>query len=165
MVGVGVALLFGEARLRLVEASMAAALMRVAHLADAHALGSSVFFLHSQQWIGFTVATGCTAALLIAPFFFIGAALMFLRRLKVSHTLLALAVVSLLIWLVNQLRLILIGASMQLWGFKTGYDRSHVLAGGVLSTVGVTIGIVAFLMFMLREREASGSSGHQAGDA
>jgi exosortase/archaeosortase family protein len=160
----GVALLFTESQLRLVEAGMAAAVMRLIHLADAHALGSTVFFVHSQQWIGYTVATGCTAALLIAPFFFIGAGLLFFRRLRVRNTLLALAVITVVIWLVNQLRLLLIGASMQLWGMKTGYDRSHVLAGGVLSTVGVVFGIVAFLAFVLRDREGPAATNHHRGD-
>jgi exosortase/archaeosortase family protein len=148
----GVALLIGESQLRVVEATMAATIMRLTNLAHAHALGSSVFFQQNHQWIGYQVTAGCTAALLIAPFFFIGAGLLFFRRLNVGNTLTALAVVGVLIWVINQLRLLLIGASMRFWGFKTGYDRSHILAGGVLSTVGVTIGVVAFLAFLLRER-------------
>ena len=148
----GVGLLIGESQLRVAEATMSATLVRLTGLGNAHALGSSVFFQQNHQWIGYSVTTGCTAALLIAPFFFIGAGLLFFRRLNVGNTLTALAIVGVLIWVINQLRLLLIAASMHFWGFRTGYDRSHVLAGGVLSTVGVTIGVVAFLAFLLRER-------------
>ena len=64
-----------------------------------------------------------------------------------------------LIWMINQVRVLLIGASMSFWGLKTGYARSHILAGGVLSTVGVTLGVVAFLAFLLREHhDRPGSS-------
>lgn len=131
---------------------MAATVLRLTGLGNAHALGPSVFFQQNHHWIGYAVTTGCTAALLIAPFFFIGAGLLFFRRLNVGNTLAAVAIVGVLIWVINQLRLLIIGASMHFWGFRTGYDRSHILAGGVLSTVGVTIGVVAFLAFLLRER-------------
>lgn len=153
----GVAMFVSQTHLRAVEATMAAAIMRVTDLANARALGPEVIFTHGQHWIGYTIATSCTAALLIAPFFLVGAALLVGRRLGLRRAFLAVGVVSVAVWLVNQVRLLLIGASMQLWGLKTGYGRSHVLAGGVISTVGVTIGVVAFLALMLRERESASS--------
>lgn len=41
---------------------------------------------------------------------------------------------------------------MQLWGFKSGYSRSHVLAGGIISTIGVAIGVAIFLALLLHQR-------------
>jgi hypothetical protein len=38
---------------------------------------------------------------------------------------------------------------MRLWGFSSGYSRSHVLAGGVISTLGVAVGIAVFVIVVL----------------
>lgn len=155
----GVVLLVTESHVRQFEAHASALLLRLTDVAHAaHPTGSSVIFTQGQHWVGFSIAAGCTAALLIAPFFFISAGLLLSRRVSIRRGMIGLLVVSVLVWLVNQLRLLLIGASMQLWGFRTGYDRSHVLAGGVLSTFGVAAGLGIFLMVIVRERHASADS-------
>lgn len=149
----GVVLLVTEAHIRLFEAKVAAEIMRLTSIGNhAQAVGSSVVFPHQQHWIGFTIATSCTAALLIAPFFLIGAALVLSGRIPIPSALLALVAITVIVWFVNQLRLLLIGASMQLWGFKSGYSRSHILAGGVVSTLGVAIGIAVFLALVLHSQ-------------
>jgi hypothetical protein len=53
------------------------------------------------------------------------------------------------IFLVNQLRLLVIAGSMLAWGFRTGYERSHVFLGTVLSTVGVIIGVIIFVWMLI----------------
>jgi exosortase/archaeosortase family protein len=151
--GAGIALLVTESHVRLFEASAAAAILRLTRLGGAHSVGTAVIFPHHQQWVGYTIAASCTAALLIAPFFLIAALLILSRRVNIARGLLALAVVTVIVWLVNQLRLLVIGASMRIWGFRTGYSRSHLLAGGVVSTLGVALGIAAFVALMLHERQ------------
>lgn len=152
----GVGVLLTERHMRQVEASVSAFLLRITHLAPvAHHTGSAVVFTQQDHWVGYSIAAGCTAALLIAPFFFVSAGLLLSGRVSLRRGLLALLIASVLVWAVNQLRLLLIAASMQLWGFRTGYNRSHVLAGGVLSTFGVAIGIVLFLALMIRERPST----------
>jgi exosortase/archaeosortase family protein len=151
--GAGVVLLVTEAHIRLFEARVAAEIMRLTSIGGhAQAVGSSVVFPHQQHWIGFTIATSCTAALLIAPFFLIGAGLVLTGRIPIRSALIALVAITVIVWFVNQLRLLLIGASMQLWGLKSGYSRSHVLAGGVVSTIGVAIGIAVFLALVLHNQ-------------
>jgi exosortase/archaeosortase family protein len=113
-----------------------------------------VIFPHHQQWIGYTIAASCTSALLIAPFFLIGGALLLWGRIRITRGLIALVAVTVIVWLVNQLRLLLIGTSMRLWGFKTGYSRSHLLAGGIVSTLGVAIGIAAYVALLLHQQPA-----------
>jgi hypothetical protein len=71
----------------------------------------------------------------------------------VRRTVVSVAAIAILIAVINQGRLWLIGASMRHWGFQTGYDRSHVLAGGVLSTIGVTLGLVVLAVMALGERK------------
>lgn len=153
----GVALLLNESHIRLWEARLSAGIMSVTSIGHAQAVGSSVVFPHHNHWIGYTIAASCTAALLITPFFFIGAGLILSRRIPITTALIALAVITVIVWFVNQLRLLIIGASMQLWGFKSGYSRSHILAGGIVSTLGVAIGVAIFLALVLHDR-----SGRQA---
>ena len=157
--GVGLVILLTQSHIRQVEASASALLLRTTHVAgSARPIGSAVVFNHGSNWFGYSVAAGCTAALLIAPFFFVGAGLLLSRRVSLARGLVALAVVTVLVWVVNQLRLLLIAASMQIWGFRTGYNRSHVLAGGVLSTFGVAVGVVIFVLLMIRERSSARGS-------
>ncbi|MGP0029821.1 MAG: hypothetical protein ACLPVF_04870 [Acidimicrobiales bacterium] len=155
LVAAGVVLLVVESSIRDIEAHFSAFLMSLTGVAHAHPMGYSVIFPQGHQWIGYSITAGCTATLLAVPFFFISAALLLTRRVSVGRGFLGLVVVVALVWLVNQLRLFLIGASMRLWGFQTGYNRSHVLAGGVLSTLGVAIGLAIFLGLIVRDRRTT----------
>jgi hydroxyethylthiazole kinase-like sugar kinase family protein len=77
LAGAGIALLLIQATFRQGEAAVAAVILRLTGQGHAVSLGTSVFFIHGDRWIGYVVATGCTAALLIAPFFFLAAGLLF----------------------------------------------------------------------------------------
>ena len=91
----------------------------------------------------------CTAALLMVPFFLITGGTLLLRRVEMARALTALAVTCGIIFVVNQLRLVVIAGSMVLWGFKTGYERSHILLGTALSTIGVIAGIILFARLLV----------------
>lgn len=156
--GAGLALVLTESHVRLFEAQAAAGIMRLTDVGQAHAVGSAVIFPNGQRWIGYTIAASCTAALLIAPFFLIAAGLLATGRVKLRTGLLALIAVIVIVGLVNQVRLLVIGSSMRIWGLQTGYSRSHILAGGVVSTFGIIIGIAVFLALMLHERRPGGST-------
>jgi exosortase/archaeosortase family protein len=153
--GAGLFLLVWQSHVRLFEAALAADLLRWTHIANAHPLGSSVVFMHGHRWIGFTVATSCTAALLIAPFYIVGSVLLLPRRLRIKRVIFALGAVSAIVWVANQVRLLLIGTSMSAWGFNAGYSRSHILAGGVISTLGLAIGIAAYVGLLIHQRPGS----------
>jgi hypothetical protein len=148
----GLVLLLTESHVRVFEARVSSFFMSVTHIAQSRPMGSSVIFAQGQHWIGYSITAGCTATLLAVPFFFISSGLLLTRRVSITRGLVGLAVVVVFVAMVNQLRLLLIGGSMQLWGFTTGYNRSHVLAGGVLSTFGVAIGIAVFLALAVRQR-------------
>lgn len=153
--GAGLFLLIWQSHVRLFEATLAADVMRWTHIANAHPMGSSVVFLHGHRWIGFTVATSCTAALLIAPFYVIGSVLLLPRRMRIKRVIFALGAVSAIVWVANQVRLLLIGTSMSAWGFNAGYSRTHILAGGVISTLGLAIGIAAYVGLLVHQRSGS----------
>lgn len=66
--------------------------------------------------------------------------------------------VSATLFAVNQIRLLIVSASMRAWGFETGYERSHILLGTLASTIGVILGVFFFLFLVTRRSE--GAAGH-----
>ena len=146
---VGLGLLLWEGRFRVAEASASAWVLRLIRLRPASSLGPDVIFPLRGQWVGYTLSMACTAALLIAPFFAIAGLLLLSGRVSRRRVLLALGVTSVIIFVVNQLRLLVIAASMQVWGFETGYQRSHVFLGTTLSTIGVIVGIIIFVWLLI----------------
>jgi hypothetical protein len=152
VLGLGIFLLVVEGSIRTFEAHFSALVLSLTGVARAQPMGYSVVFPQGHQWIGYSITAGCTATLLAVPFFFISSGLLLSRRVSITRGILGLAVVTTLVWMVNQLRLLLIGASMRLWGFRVGYERSHVLAGGILSTLGVAMGLAIFVVLIVRDR-------------
>ena len=51
-----------------------------------------------------------------------------------------------LLVLVNQIRLAIIVVSMRAWGYETGYERSHVLIGSAVTTLGLAAVAIVFLL-------------------
>lgn len=160
-VGVSLALLVWQARFRVGEASVTAWVLRLFHLRPAASLGSNVVFPLHGRWVGFSLTVACTAALLMAPFFAVAGLLLLARRVDSRRALIALSVASVVIFTVNQLRLLVIAGSMLAWGFQTGYERSHIFLGTVLSTIGVIVGVIIFV-WMLIGRPDQPRIGHQS---
>lgn len=145
----GLALLIWEARFRVTEARVSAWVLRLVHIHPAVTFGTSVVFPLHNHWVGYQLDIACTAALLMVPFFAVAGLLMVFGRTRSRRALFALAITSAVIFAVNQLRLLMIASSMRWWGFQTGYDRSHIFMGTILSTVGVIVGIVVFVWMLV----------------
>jgi hypothetical protein len=143
-----IAVLVMQVQVRRIESSFSSGLLRVFHVRPAQSIGVSVIFPLKGYWVGYTLSVGCSAALLVIPFVLIGSGLLASRRVTLGRCLQSLAVVSAILFLVNQLRFLVIAASMVLWGYRTGYERSHVFFGTLLSTIGVVVGVIVFV-FML----------------
>jgi hypothetical protein len=142
----GVALLVGQAQVRRFEAAASARLVGSLGIVSAHALGTAVVFHLGSGFFGYVLTPGCTVAFLISPFFFLlAAALVAAPRIAVRRALMTLAIISVLLFVVNQLRLVVFAASMRAWGFKTGYERSHVFLGTIASTLGLVAALLLFL--------------------
>ena len=162
MVAAGLSLIVWEGRFRVQEAKISAWLMRSLGIRrPAISFGSAVVFPLHDRWVGFTVTLACTAALLVVPFFLLGGALILTGRVSRVRALLALAITTVLVFAVNQLRLLVITGSMVHWGFQKGYDRSHIFLGTVVSTVGVVAGVVIFvwMLVMAPERKRARMTG------
>ena len=150
VVALGAVLVIWEGRFRVAEAKVSAFLLRTIHLrVPARALGPSVLFPLRGRWVGYTLTVSCTAALLLFPFVLIAAGLLASGRINRRRALASLGVVSAIIFAINQLRFLVIAGSMVAWGFRLGYERSHILLGTVLSTLGLVVGVIIFIWMLL----------------
>ncbi|MGI8750934.1 MAG: hypothetical protein ACR2MN_01185 [Acidimicrobiales bacterium] len=155
-----VVVIFAQYRMRLWEANASAFLLGNSHVAShSRSLGTAIIFPQGHSWIGLSLTAGCTAALLMTPFFLVGAGLILSRRVPVRRALISLAFVIVLVFAVNQLRFVVMAAAMRVWGFQLGYDRGHILLGTLVSTVGVALGVVTFLVALTWD----GTSGRRPG--
>ncbi|GIG88500.1 hypothetical protein [Plantactinospora endophytica] len=121
-------------------------------LAEARSSYSTVIFPLDERWVGFMVTLGCSVGLLLIPPVALAAFLMFVGRVSVSRATVCCAVTAVLLVAVNQLRLAAVVGSMRLWGFEQGYERSHVLIGSVITTLGVVGSAILFVVLLTRGR-------------
>lgn len=149
-----VLLVAGQEQVRRVEAAASAALVNLLGVAPAESLGSAVTFPAKGRLVGFTVAPGCTAALLVVPFFILAGVLLLAGRVRPRQAAATVAVFAAVVTAVNQLRLLVIAMAMRAWGYPVGFDRSHVLMGSLVSTVGVAGGLLLFLRMVVPRRGA-----------
>ena len=73
-----------------------------------------------------------------------------LRRVSWARGVVATIAAIVLLVVVNQIRLYVIASSMGWWGFQVGYERSHVLIGSGITTVGLAFVAIIFLVFLAR---------------
>ena len=133
----GCPVVVAQTTVRHLEAQTAAGLADLVGLASAQSLGASVIFPLDGHFVGFNITPACTVALLVLPFFLAATLIIASRRVPIRRTLMALVVFSAVIFAVNQVRLAVAVGAMRVWGFESGYERSHVFLGTVVSTVGV----------------------------
>ncbi|WP_434740499.1 hypothetical protein [Micromonospora sp. SH-82] len=130
------------------EAWLNARLVAAVGLADTTSVGAAVTFPLDQRWVGFLVSTGCSVAMLLIPPFVLASLLVGFRRLTLPRAAIAVSLAVALLVAVNQVRLAAVVAAMQLWGFELGYQRSHVLIGSAISTVGLIAVAIVFLLLV-----------------
>ena len=165
LAGIGVAVITQQSLVRGLEATTGAALARWLGLVPARAVGSAVVFPLHGRFVGYTVTEGCTVAFLVAPFFVLAALLIASRRTPPRRAVGALAVLIAVFFIVNQARLFVVAASMQVWGFRHGYERSHVFLGTTLSTIGAVVGLLLFLRLVADARSPIDEPSDRLADA
>ena len=142
-------LVLGQEQFRRGEALISATIVRFLRIFPADSLGTAIVFPAEGRYVGFTVSPSCTAALLIVPFALLTALLLLAGRVQPRRAGATVALFAVVLILVNQLRLLVITLSVRGWGFETGFARSHVLLGTVVSTVGVAGGLLLFLRMVV----------------
>ncbi|TDB88918.1 hypothetical protein E1091_14995 [Micromonospora fluostatini] len=149
-VAVGVALFRRWHDVAVAEAWLNARLVSFTGLADTSSVGAAVIFPLDERWVGFLVSTGCSVAMLLIPPFVLAALLVGFRRVTFPRAAVAVALAVVLLVVVNQVRLAAVVAAMRMWGFEVGYQRSHVLIGSAISTIGLILVAILFLLLVGR---------------
>lgn len=156
-VAVAVLLVAGQEQFRRFEALGSASLLSLLQVGAAQSFGTVVMFPSEGLYVGFNVATGCTAALLIVPFLVLAGVLLLAGRVAPGRAVATVAVFAAVVLVINQLRLLVIAVALRAWGYPEGFERSHILMGSFVSTVGVAGGLLLFLrMVVPRQRSHRG---------
>jgi exosortase/archaeosortase family protein len=119
----------------------------------AERFGTTVIVDSGAGRAGFTIATGCSTALLAIPFLGVGALALASGRVPVRRTLTALGFAVAGVVLLNQVRFGVIGGAIHVFGYERGYGQSHVLIGTLISTIGLVAGLAAFGWSLSRGEE------------
>lgn len=151
---VALLLLFGHHLVRLYEARASAFVLDLTRMGPAKSLGTAVTFRDQGRLVGFSLTAGCTSALLILPFVAVGAAIVLSGRIDPIRGLRTVALVSVVVFVINQSRFLVIAGAMRVWGYRAGYERSHVFLGSVVSTLGLIAGVLFFVRGMSASPEA-----------
>jgi exosortase/archaeosortase family protein len=133
------------------EAVVSSWLIRFTGLADSRTVGTAVIYQLGHRWVGFAITGGCSVALLMIPPFILTSVLISLQRVSWVRGVVAVVGSVVLLAFVNQVRLFIIASAMQWWGFKTGYERSHVLIGSGITTIGIALVTIIFLIAITRQ--------------
>lgn len=147
--GGAAALVLFDAAVRRLEASTSAAVVALTGMRSA-AVGAAVVFPDHGRLVGYALTAGCSVAFLLAPLLLVVAGLVLAGRLTRRKAVVTSIILTALLFTVNQLRFAVIAWSMHVWGFETGYERSHIFLGTFVSTLGVAGGLALVLTQMTR---------------
>ncbi|MEZ0494445.1 hypothetical protein AB2L28_19580 [Kineococcus sp. TBRC 1896] len=145
-----VALLAHDRAVRHAEACASAFLVRRTWGPEARCLADNTLYRVDGVLAGHTVTIGCSAVVLLVPFVLVAGLLLPVRRMSAVVTLGSLGIAAVVVAAVNQLRLLTIATGIHLWGLERGYGATHVLAGSIVSTVGIVLGGLTFLVLLTR---------------
>jgi exosortase/archaeosortase family protein len=110
----------------------------------------------TATWGGLQITAECTVALLLPPFLLMTALAVWLRRKPSAWPLVALAVASGLLLMVNQLRLLAVVWFIQALGMKSGYYWGHTMVGSLITISGLAATLLVYAPLIITRGGASG---------
>jgi hypothetical protein len=119
-------------------------------------LSMAWFSVSNQLRVGLIVTSECTIALLIIPFLIATAALIW-QQLMLVRPLAGLGVAVVMLFAMNQIRLLQILGFVKKMGLNSGFYWGHTMVGSIITVVGLAVTLLAFAMIAVRWRE-SGTS-------
>jgi exosortase/archaeosortase family protein len=145
-------LAFEDAKFRNFEARMAAPVTGfVTGRHGAVTAGDLVWFsLGTPRAFGLQITAECTSALLLIPLLVMMGSFTVFSRVPLRRDLLALGVGSVLMFVVNILRVAGIAWSTWKWGVNPGYTYSHVFVGSAFSLIGFVAAMLLALWVLVR---------------
>lgn len=115
---------------------------------------SLYFGLGTDHAFGLQMSPECTSAFLVLPLLVVGAAMIALRPRIASRVLGALALATLAVILVNQLRILTLVGLIDWLGTDRGYYWGHTLLGSMVSIIGGAAALVMFVWLATRKPKA-----------
>lgn len=149
----GAALLFFLSAYRTGEVLLTSAFLRLASSEGTYVDTSRqiiYFGIGGNTPLGLQMTPECTSALLVLPLVVIGAVMVFLRPTIARRVYTSLAIASIGLILVNQLRLLVLVGLVRVIGPSAGYYWGHTLLGSVVSIFGGAIALVLFVWLATR---------------
>lgn len=101
-----------------------------------------------HELIALRVTVECTTLLIGVPLTVVGAVILASTRVPWGRSVLGILAMWAIIFVVNLLRLVIIGWSTQTWGLDPGYEISHVFVGSVVGIIGYALGLAALLLIV-----------------
>lgn len=101
-----------------------------------------------HELIALRVTIECTTLLIGVPLTVVGAVILASTRVSWSRSMLGILAMWAIIFVVNVVRLVLIGWSTQTWGLDPGYEISHVFVGSVVGIIGYALGLAVLLLIV-----------------
>lgn len=125
------------------------------------------FGLGTTHPLGLQMTPECTSAFLVIPLLLVGAALIALRPRISRRVLFSLAVATVVLIVVNQLRILALAGLVGWLGTDRGYYWGHTMIGSLVSVIGGAIALVLFVWLATRppkaERRAARDQAGRAG--
>ena len=113
--------------------------------------GIVVVTAHTGPPTLFALTSECTVAQILGAFLIGGAPLFLVRRLSALRVSTALLLASLVLVVVNLLRLTAIGVAIEDWG-QDGFALAHTYFGSLLTFVGTCLAGIAFAVVLIAHR-------------
>ena len=121
-------------------------------------VGTAALFRVQGDLVGVSFTTGCSIGPVLAVFLGATAVAAAVRPLSARRVATSTLVLVGLFVVVNQLRVIVIVASMRWLGVTRGYDISHVFLGSIITTLGFLLALVLFVRLLLAESRSTPTS-------
>jgi exosortase/archaeosortase family protein len=133
-----------------IEAAFTGSVFEAVGLTPARAVGAAVIFPLDDYYAGFLITPGCSIIYpTLIPLVAVLGMMVVGRVNLVRGLIIGAASIGLLI-VVNQVRMATVVLSMRAWGFELGYERSHVLFGSTISTLGMVGVAIIFALMLMR---------------
>lgn len=154
LVAGAVLLLLGAHTVRVGEAWVQAGLLRILGMGGRQ-VESVVLVGSDGALFGLAITAGCSVGPLLAVFLVGTAPVVWWRDLPFGRVVRALARLGLVLFLANQVRILVIVLAMRVWGVERGYEVSHVFIGSAITTVGFVLGVVLLVRGLADKGESS----------
>jgi hypothetical protein len=120
-------------------------------------LSMAWFSVSDQLRVGLIVTSECTIALLIIPFLIATAGLIW-QQLTLVRPLIGLCAAVLMLFAMNQIRLLQILGFVKRMGLSSGFYWGHTMVGSIITVVGLGVTLLVFAMIAVRWRDSATSA-------